>query len=68
LTGEDNLSTLRRSRRWDCHSPAYPGELEIEGRGLDGLQEPGDVIDCGNSGTTMRLMSGLLAGQTFSRC
>ena len=30
-----------------------------------GLQEPGDVLDCGNSGTTMRLMTGLLAGQKF---
>jgi 3-phosphoshikimate 1-carboxyvinyltransferase len=39
--------------------------LEIKGVGLNGLKEPGDVLDCGNSGTTMRLMSGLLAGQNF---
>ena len=66
LTGEDNLSTLRAFQTMGIaiHQRA-PGELEIEGRGLDGLQEPSDVIDCGNSGTTMRLMSGLLAGQTF---
>lgn len=66
LTGEDNLSTLRAFQAMGIaiHQRA-PGELEIEGRGLDGLQEPSDVIDCGNSGTTMRLMSGLLAGQTF---
>jgi 3-phosphoshikimate 1-carboxyvinyltransferase len=66
LTGEDNLSTLKAFQAMGIaiHQRA-PGELEIEGRGLDGLQEPGDVIDCGNSGTTMRLMSGLLAGQAF---
>ena len=34
--------------------------------GLDGLQEPGDVLDCGNSGTTIRLLTGLLAGQAFT--
>lgn len=39
--------------------------LEVEGKGLHGLSEPEDVLDCGNSGTTMRLMSGLLAGQLF---
>ncbi len=32
---------------------------------MDGLAEPGDVLDCGNSGTTIRLMTGLLAGQKF---
>ncbi len=36
--------------------------VEVEGRGQHGLAEPGDVLDCGNSGTTMRLLSGLLAG------
>ena len=35
----------------------------VEGVGLDGLQEPGDVLNCGNSGTTMRLLLGLLAGR-----
>lgn len=43
-----------------------PTELVIHGRGLDGLQEPFDILDCGNSGTTVRLMAGLLAGQRFS--
>jgi 3-phosphoshikimate 1-carboxyvinyltransferase len=41
------------------------GDLRIEGQGLHGLTEPGDVIDCGNSGTTIRLMTGLLSGQKF---
>jgi 3-phosphoshikimate 1-carboxyvinyltransferase len=41
------------------------GDLRIEGRGLHGLTEPADVIDCGNSGTTIRLLTGLLSGQAF---
>ena len=43
-----------------------PTELVVHGRGLDGLQEPADVLDCGNSGTTIRLLPGLLAGQKFT--
>jgi 3-phosphoshikimate 1-carboxyvinyltransferase len=42
-----------------------PSELLIDGVGLDGLQEPAAPLDCVNSGTTMRLMAGLLAGQRF---
>lgn len=41
-------------------------ELIVHGRGLAGLQEPADILDCANSGTTIRLMTGLLAGQAFS--
>jgi len=41
-------------------------EIIINGKGLSGLKEPEDVIDCGNSGTTMRLLCGVLAGQPFS--
>lgn len=43
-----------------------PTELVIQGRGMDGLQEPNNVLDCANSGTTIRLMMGLLAGQKFT--
>ena len=39
--------------------------VQVEGRGLGQLVEPADVIDCANSGTTMRLLSGILAGQSF---
>jgi len=42
-----------------------PGEYRIAGAGLRGLGEPADVIDCGNSGTTARLLLGVLAGQPF---
>jgi 3-phosphoshikimate 1-carboxyvinyltransferase len=45
-------------------SPIADGQVvTVEGVGLDGLREPTDVLDCGNSGTTMRLMLGLLAGR-----
>ena len=47
-------------------APAAAGrELIIRGVGLDGLRAPAEPIDCGNSGTTMRLLCGLLAGQRF---
>ncbi len=39
--------------------------LTIDGAGAGGLREPADVLDCGNSGTTMRLLAGILAGQPF---
>lgn len=39
--------------------------LRVMGRGLGGLTEPTDILDCGNSGTTIRLMSGIMAGQSF---
>ena len=42
-----------------------PGEYRITGAGLHGLGEPADVIDCGNSATTSRLLLGVLAGQPF---
>ena len=66
LMGEDNLSTWKAFESMGV-TIAQTGTdaLEINGVGLDGLKEPGDVLDCGNSGTTMRLMSGLLAGQDF---
>lgn len=40
-------------------------ELIVQGRGLHGLMEPSDVLDCTRSGTTMRLLAGVLAGQPF---
>ncbi len=42
------------------------GELTVHGRGLKGLSSAQEVIDVGNSGTTIRLLSGILAGQDFS--
>jgi 3-phosphoshikimate 1-carboxyvinyltransferase len=66
LRGEDCMSTLAafQSMGVDVQEEAS-GDLLIDGRGLGGLQEPDTVLDCGNSGTTMRLMSGILSGQPF---
>ncbi|MCP9774674.1 3-phosphoshikimate 1-carboxyvinyltransferase [Cyanobium sp. WAJ14-Wanaka] len=65
LPAEDPLSTADCLRAMGVGVSAIrAGEtVEVQGVGLDGLLEPGDVLDCGNSGTTMRLMLGLLAGR-----
>lgn len=67
LDGGDCRSTVEVMRGLGVEiDVTTPTELIVHGRGLDGLQEPGDVLDCGNSGTTMRLLTGLLAGQKFA--
>jgi 3-phosphoshikimate 1-carboxyvinyltransferase len=66
LRGEDCLSTMQTFKSLGIEVVEKSAdELIIYGRGLDGLHEPTDVVDCGNSGTTMRLMSGILAAQPF---
>lgn len=66
LQGEDSLATLRAFRAMGVEiTDPEDGRLEIHGVGLDGLQPAEGVIDLGNSGTSMRLMAGLLAGQKF---
>jgi 3-phosphoshikimate 1-carboxyvinyltransferase len=69
LDGEDCLSTISVLRALgadlDLERDGTTTVLRVRGRGLHGLREAGDVLDCGNSGTTMRLMSGILAGQPF---
>lgn len=68
LRGEDNLATLNAFRAMGVKiDEPVEGELRVSGSGAAGLEEPTDVIDCGNSGTTMRLMTGVLAGQNFFR-
>ena len=64
LPAEDPISTASCLRAMGADiSPVADGELiTIDGVGLDGLKEPSEVLECGNSGTTMRLMLGLLAG------
>jgi 3-phosphoshikimate 1-carboxyvinyltransferase len=65
LQGEDTIATLNAFRLMGVDAREEDGKLYIRGRGLFGLQEPDDVLDCGNSGTSMRLMTGILAGQRF---
>jgi 3-phosphoshikimate 1-carboxyvinyltransferase len=66
LPAEDPLSTAACLRAMGVSvSPIEAGQpVVVEGVGLDGFQEPETVLDCGNSGTTMRLMLGLLAGRS----
>jgi 3-phosphoshikimate 1-carboxyvinyltransferase len=65
LRGEDNISTLNAFRAMGVTVDDDGDTLRIEGKGLHGLSEPSDILDCGNSGTSMRLITGLLAGQKF---
>ncbi|VAW38687.1 3-phosphoshikimate 1-carboxyvinyltransferase [hydrothermal vent metagenome] len=67
LPGADNLSTIAAFRAMGVTiTEDSPTELTIEGVGLHGLKKPADVIDAGNSGTTARLLIGLLAAQNFT--
>lgn len=67
LDGGDCRSTIEVMRSLGVQIDVItPTELIVHGRGLDGLQEPTDVLDCGNSGTTIRLLTGLLVGQRFT--
>jgi 3-phosphoshikimate 1-carboxyvinyltransferase len=66
LHAEDTLRSVALMRALGVRIEAIrPDELRVEGRGLRGLVEPQDVIDAGNSGTTIRIGSGILAGQPF---
>jgi 3-phosphoshikimate 1-carboxyvinyltransferase len=78
LMAEDPLRTLHAFRQMGIaihgdftgttaqDSSSLPGrEITIHGKGLYGLRKPVAALDCGNSGTTMRLLSGVLAGQPF---
>jgi 3-phosphoshikimate 1-carboxyvinyltransferase len=66
LEGEDSLATLRafRSMGVTIKGPKR-GRLEINGGGATGLCAPAAPLDLGNSGTSMRLLTGLLSGQRF---
>lgn len=64
--GEDNLRTVRAFIEMGVKMAPEEEFLWIEGKGWEGLSPPGKTIDCGNSGTTMRLLSGVLAGRPFS--
>ncbi len=64
--GDDNLATLAALTAMGVRSSSQPqGEIVVEGAGITGLRAPSAPIDCGNSGTTMRLLAGILAAQRF---
>ncbi|MGD1045554.1 MAG: 3-phosphoshikimate 1-carboxyvinyltransferase [Bacteroidota bacterium] len=61
----DPLSTLSCVKQLGIQVEEYGDHILLHGEGLRGLQEPSAPLDAGNSGTTMRLLSGILAGQNF---
>lgn len=65
LQGADCLSTIDCFRRMGISIENTPDHILIHGKGLHGLHKPGAILDTGNSGTTTRLISGILAGQPF---
>ena len=67
LEGEDALSTLQAFRDMGVHIEGpEQGHVRVHGVGLQGLQAPVAALYLGNSGTSMRLLSGMLCGQPFS--
>jgi len=66
LRGEDVLSTMQVFREMGVKIEDKGDLVEIHGCGFDGLQEPQRPLDMGNSGTSIRLIAGVLAGQNFS--
>lgn len=66
LEGADAISTMQIVRALGvCVDGPRAGRVTVHGVGLHGLRAPGTSLDCGNAGTAMRLLMGLLAGQRF---
>ncbi|KWW11339.1 MULTISPECIES: 3-phosphoshikimate 1-carboxyvinyltransferase [Peribacillus] len=66
LPGADCLSTISCFKQLGIQIEQEGKRVRIQGKGFKGLTEPNEVLDVGNSGTTIRLMTGILAGQDFS--
>ena len=64
--GEDNQRTVQAFKDLGVKISSEGETLHIDGNGWEGLTAPKTTIDCGNSGTTMRLLSGVLAGRPFT--
>ena len=65
LNGADCLSTISCFRKMGIKITQKDSEILVHGKGLHGLCAPDSILDVGNSGTTTRLISGILAGQNF---
>lgn len=65
LRAGDTLSTVAAFRSLGIDIEEKGDELVVHGKGVHGLREPHSIIDCGNSGTTIRLLSGIVAGNPF---
>lgn len=66
LQGEDCLSTISCFQKLGIDIENDGDRILIHGKGLYGLSAPDQILDCGNSGTTTRLLAGILSGQSFS--
>ena len=66
LEGEDAIATMNAFRALGVRLDGPErGNVAVHGVGLQGLRQPASTLDCGNAGTAMRLLAGLLAGQRF---
>lgn len=65
LRGADCLATIRCFRQMGIEIEITGDKVTVHGKGLHGLQAPSETLDVGNSGTTTRLISGILVGQQF---
>ena len=65
LQGADCLSTISCFRKLGIKIENTPSEILIHGKGLHGLTAPSEILDTGNSGTTTRLIAGILSAQNF---
>ena len=65
LMGQDCLSTISCFRKMGVDIDIVGKDVFVKGNGLRNLQKPNDILDVGNSGTTIRLMMGILAGNDF---
>lgn len=65
LEGADCLSTISCFKAMGIPIESKNGVVTVQGKGLNGLTAPGQPLDCGNSGTTVRLISGILSPQNF---
>lgn len=65
LSGADCLATIDCFRKMGVKIEQNGTDVTVHGNGLHGLKQPEDMLDVGNSGTTTRLISGILAGQDF---
>ena len=65
LEGADCLSTIGCFRKMGVEIERKPSSILVHGKGLRGLRAPNETLNVGNSGTTTRLISGILSGQSF---
>ena len=65
LQGEDSLNTIKAFQQMGVSIERNRDRVRVIGAGLHGLKKPDADLDMGNSGTAMRLLLGLLAGQAF---